>query len=513
MNKIDKIKILTIINLVSSLLTMGIGIIISFLLSPYIVKNLGEEANGFTQLANNFIMYASLITTALNSMGARFISINYHSNEREKANKYYSSLIIGNIIIIAILILPALFCIYKLEDILHISNNNIMDVKILFLFVFMTFFATQIIGIFNISTYVTNKLYITNIIGLIKSMLNGILLIILFGIFIPKIYFVSLIGFLLSVFTMILTYEVKKKVLVDMKFSRNNFSIKCIRELIGSGIWNTINQCGNILMTGIDLLIANLLISPIEMGVLSIAKIIPNHIIQLAATINTNFSPALVITYSQGKREEILKQLRTSMKISSVLVSIPIMIFCIYGIEFYELWMPTMDAKVLAILSILTCMAFIPFSGPQVLYNIYTTTNRLGVNAITVIMGGILNCIIVVVMVKFTSLGIYAIAGTSAVISVIRNLLITVPYTGRILGLKWYEFYKDVGISIVCCILCGGVSFIIKMIVVPTGWITLMISIFIACILSLVVNIIFIMDKEEKKNIKIKILKGLNKNG
>ena len=44
-----------IINLLSSIIAFGINLIIGFYLSPYIVKNLGVEANGFISLANNFI--------------------------------------------------------------------------------------------------------------------------------------------------------------------------------------------------------------------------------------------------------------------------------------------------------------------------------------------------------------------------------------------------------------------------------------------------------------------------
>jgi hypothetical protein len=57
-------------------------------------------------------------------------------------------------------------------------------------------------------------------------------------------------------------------VMNDVKFNINNFNLGVVYELISSGIWNTINQCGNILMTGLDLLIANIFIDPVQMGLL-----------------------------------------------------------------------------------------------------------------------------------------------------------------------------------------------------------------------------------------------------
>ena len=104
----------TIINVVCSLMVLGTNVLVSFFLSPYIVKNIGVEANGFVTLANNFVTYAQLIVTALNSMAARFIAIAYVKKQYKKANLYYNSVFWGNLIIVAVLIIPAIFCIVQL---------------------------------------------------------------------------------------------------------------------------------------------------------------------------------------------------------------------------------------------------------------------------------------------------------------------------------------------------------------------------------------------------------------
>lgn len=85
------------INLVASVTNMLVGALISFFLTPYIVKTIGVEANGFVMLANSFISYATLVGTALNSMAGRFIMISYYNNDEEKVSRLYSSLYWGNI--------------------------------------------------------------------------------------------------------------------------------------------------------------------------------------------------------------------------------------------------------------------------------------------------------------------------------------------------------------------------------------------------------------------------------
>lgn len=241
------------------------------------------------------------------------------------------------------------------------------------------------------------------------------------------------------------------------------------------------------------------------MGVLSVAKTISNCISQLANMINTSFSPNLTIAYAGGDKQEVLSSLRFSMKCSSFLISIPLMVTVVFGTEFYSLWVPSMDSRQLAILSTLTCMAFIPFSGPQTLYNVYTTTNKLKVNSLSVILGGLVNILIVVVLLKFTNLGLYAVAGVSSCISIARNMIITVPYTAKLLGLKWYTFYEDVAVSVLCCICSAMICFAVKHFMGASGWLTLAAAVAVSCIISASLLFVILLNKQEKKQILNKI--------
>lgn len=502
-------NIQTYINLGSSLITMFFSLLVSFFLSPYIVSTLGAEANGFTQLANNFITYASLITLALNSMAGRFISIAYHKNEFDKANKYYTSTIIGNMVISLALVLPAILCVYNLENIINI-DNSILEVKILFTFCFINFFIGQLFSVFGVATFVTNKLYIRNIIDSLKTMLNAILLLLLFMLFEPRMYFVSMVGVVLTVLSTIALVRVKSLLLKELQFSIKDFNLKYVKELVMSGIWNAVNQGGNILMTGMDLLLTNLFIDPIQMGILSVAKSMPYHIISLGSTVNSNFTPNLTIAFAQNDKSDMLRQLRSAMKISSIFLSIPIMTFCVYGQVFYQLWMPSLDARVLLILSFLTCLAYIPASGTQALYNVFTVTNKLKFNSILFLINGFINVIIVYILLKHTDLGVFAVAGVSSVTTIIRIMTFILPYTAKLLNLKWYTFYNDVGISMLCAFICFIIAVITYYVLLPNNWIMLIVSVGITCILSLLAQMYFLLNKGEREYLLNKILRRKN---
>lgn len=489
----------TMVSLVTSIIAMVISVVISFFLSPYIVEHFGEEVNGFTQLANNFISCVSLITIALNSMLGRFVTLFYYRKAYTICSKYYSTVILGNIFISIFLFFPAVYFVGKLDFLINIETADIIQIKILFAFVFINFFIAQVNSILEIAFYVKNSQYLQNSVNMIQTILNAVGLLIMFCIFEPKIYFVSFLGVAISVLTFPIFIVIKQKILPEVKFHIQYFNIKMVWEMVSAGIWNTVNQCGIILMTGFDLLLCNLFIDPVQMGILSVAKIIPNCIIRLAGAVNTNFSPNLTIAYAKGDKKEITRSLRYAISCSSILVSIPIMVMCIYGESFYALWIPSMDARELTILSFLTCFAFIPFAGTHVLYNVYIATNKLKVNSISVILSGVINFIIVYCLLKNTDLGLLAVAGVSSIISVIRNLMITVPYTARLLGLKWYTFYKDVLLSCVCCLISGFICLISKRIIFPNNWFLLILSVSIACFISISLLMLIYLRIEKKK--------------
>ncbi len=500
--KINMMKIQTLTNLFTGIITMVIQLGVSFFLSSFIVKNIGEAANGFTQLANNFVSYATLITLAFNSMASRFIAVSVHKGDKNKANIFYSSVVVCNVFISLIMIPIAIYIVWNIDSIIVLGDSKLLDVQLLFACVFVNYFFSLAGSIYSIAFYVVNKVYIQNLINLVRHVANASLLLLVFGLFPPKMYYVSMIACVLTFLTIPCYAIVQKKNMPYMKFRFSYFSLSTVIELVKSGLWNTINQCGNLLMTGLDLLLSNLYISPVAMGWLAISKTIPSAIIQLATVLNTSFAPSLTKNWAQDKNDKLLSQLRQSMKISSITMSIPIITFCVFSVDFYKLWMSSIDAGMLAKLSFLSCFSLIPWAGPQILYNVFTTTNKLKANSLTFLVSGFVNLGVVAILLKNTDLGVYAVAGVSSIISVIRNFVFTAPYTAKLLKLKWYTFYYDVVFSLVCCIINAAVGLVIRNFVDISNWFALVLVATLTAVLSLIFEVIIAIDRKEWKKIK-----------
>lgn len=506
----------TMINVFCSLMVLGTNIIVNFFLSPYIVKNIGVEANGFVRLASNFVTYAQLIVTALNSMAARFITIAYVKKDYKKANLYYNSVFWGNLIIVAVLIVPAIVCIYKLDNILNIPSNLVFDVKVLFTFIFLNFFITTGLPNWDCGTFATNRLDKAYIPQVIAAVIRCIILFVAFAIFIPKVYYVGIVATITTLFQLIYNAINTHRLTPELKINLKRSSIICskvaIKDLVFSGIWNSITNVGNILITGIDLIICNIFIGANAMGIISLSKLLQSYIQKLSLAIRSAFVPELTINYAKEDKKNILKEIERVMKLTSIIMIIPVAIIIVLGKPFFSLWVPTQDAALLQTLSVLSIVDYIFISGTAILYNMFSIVNKVKQNSIVTILTGIISILITVLIIKTTNLGIYAVAGVSTICNLVRNMIFTLPFSAKCLGFKWSIFYKQVFTTMLASALVISVGYLLTKNITIQSWIAFIFATIIIGIVGLIINILVILNKEERKGLIEKIRKISKKN-
>lgn len=507
LNSMDKENKQSLISLATSLMTMVLNICIGFFISPVIVRDLGVEANGYAQLANNFVSYASLLTIAINAMAGRFTTVAYHRGEKEKAQKYYTSALIGNIFVILFLLLPAILLIANLSKILTIQTTSVIDVQILFGLTFISFFCANIQNTLNIATTVKNKQYLSNAMIMAGSVVRILILVILFNSFELHVYYVSLAAGIVSVLSILGYYGIKRTIMPDIVFEAKSFDMSAMKDMLTSGAWSVVNKCGDLLMTGFDLLLTNVLIGSIEMGILSVAKTIPTHLITLASTLSWNWNPKMTKEYANGDIPQMLSTIDLSAKVSMLLVTVPTMAFCVFAPYFYNLWMPTQDANLLSVLSILSVMAYTMLTGTASVFNLFTITNNLKLNSISYCIGAVISILVSVLCVKYTSFGIYAVAGVSSIITIIRNLIVMLPYAAKILGLKWFAFYKYVVINIGCSIIVAGISFAVRAVMPLSSWFDFFVACCVTGIISVLCLSLLVLKKEQRKALLNRVIK------
>ncbi len=506
----------TIVNVISSVAVLVTNVIISFFLSPYIVKNIGVEANGFVTLANNFVTYANLIVTALNSMAARFITVEYIRKDYKKANLYYNSVFWGNLIIVAVLLLPAAYLIARLQNFVNIPADIMWDVKLLFGFVFFNFFITTGMPNWDCGVFVTNRLDRQYVPTMCTALFRCVFLLFMFMVFVPHVWYIGLASSLVTIAGLAVngynTAKLTPELKVKFEDGKPICSKKAIRELVGAGLWNSVSSVGHMLLSGLDLIIANVTLGATAMGVVSLSKILPNYMQQLSSSLCGAFAPEMVINYASGNRKALLHDIDRAMKLTSVVMTIPLAGIIVLGDRFFSLWVPTQDAQLLQTLSVLAIFGYMLTSGTQILYNVFSAVNKVKENSIAMVLSGIFSTVGTLLLIKYTDYGIYAVAGFSSVANSIRNMSFTVPATARYLGFKWYQFFPQVGSSIVSSLLLVGIGFMIKPYLPGGSWMALLVSAVVIGLIGLTANIMLVLNKDERKFLFGKVKKKMHIN-
>lgn len=505
----------TIINMVCSISVLLTNVIISLFLSPYIVDHIGVEANGFITLANNFVTYGNLIVLALNSMAARYITIAYVQKDYKTANLYYNSVFWGNLIIVAVFLLPAAYLIAQLQNLFDIPANIVWDVKLLFSFVFFNFFLTTGAPNWDSGTYATNRLDLRYIPNMITALLRCAALFLMMTVFVPHVWYVGFMSTVVVVINLAVngynTHRLTPELRIKLKKGERLHSRAAVKELVGSGIWYSISDVGNMLLSGLDLIICNLAIGATAMGVLSLSKVLPNYMQQFSSAIRSAFAPELTINYALDDKEAISHIIKRSMKLTSIILTIPVAVIVVLGDKFFALWVPTQDAALLQTLSILAIVGFVFTSGTQILYNVFPTVDKVKLNGIAMLVSGAVSTTLTLLVIHFTDLDIYAVAGVSTIVSLIRNMSFTLPVTARLLGYKWYQFYPQVAISAASSAVLILLGLLLKQFFPMNTWAEFILAILILCFVGLGINISIVLNKEERTYLFAKIRQKLKK--
>ena len=504
------------VNFIAQVIAFGINLCISFFLTPFIIANIGVEANGFVTLANTFVDYAQLFTVAINSMAGRFITIKIHQKNIKDANRYFTSVVFANLIMSAVFTTIISVVIVFLDKFLDISQSSVGDIKLLWTFIALNFVLSLFTSIFSISTFVTDRLDKTALSNARGSVIRATALIICYKFFRPYTFFVGIATLLMGLHNLVSHIYYKVKLVPELKVKRKYFDFGCIKELVSSGIWNSISKLSSILSSGLDLLITNIFVNGVAMGVLNISKTVSNIVLSLFGMLSSIFAPQLTIAYAKNDFDEIKKQLISAIKLLGVFSGIPIAILVGFGKAFYSLWVPTQDASLLHLLTVITCFNLIFALPLEPLYNIFTVCNKIKISSVALICFSVASVLTVFIGLSFINgedAKIIYIASVGAFYNVLRLLTFLPIYGARCLDFKITTFYpvilKNILSVVVLSVLAAALNFVLKI----DSWLLLFAGCVIISVLGIVINVLILFNRDEIGGLKDSAINFIKKRG
>ena len=490
------------LNLVGQVVSFLCSLGISFFVTPFVVSGLGKEVYGFVNLATSFTSYITLFTIAITSMLSRYVTVEYHRKKYEHASQYFSTAVITQLLLAMILLVPAMLFTSSMEQYVDISPNNVFDVKILWALVFLSFLISLPGGCYSVGSFASNRLDLRAVVTIISNIVKAAVLILAFLMFPAKVWYIGIATILAQIITIVGDKKKKKRHLPQVELGLRHYKISSIYDLVVVGIWNSFSRLSQILNTGLDLLLTNIFINGTEMGLLSIAKAIPAQLGNLAGSVYNAFEPSMTIVYSEDVKDEFVNITQYAMKLNGFICCIPMMGFLCFGKAFYRLWMPsltTQEIDKVFILAILTMLPQLLEIYVQPLYAVNTITKKLSIPVVVNVLQGLMNIILVFLCLKTTLLGVYAIAGVSSILSIIRICTFMPVYAAKCVDSNWGCFYGPLVRGLINTFCIVSLFTLVVLVVDINSWAKLIFMAVICGMFGYLVSLNIMFKKEERR--------------
>ena len=488
------------INMTAQLLAFAVNMLLGFILVP-IIDGMIPNSYGFTDIANKFVQAAQIVVSALNTMASRFITIQIHRGDKEEANQYFSSVFFANVLMALIFMVPAMFVVVYLGHIFQVPPEaSLPDIQMLFFFIFVNFLISITTSVFGVAPYSKDRLELSSIATILGEVARLAVLFVSYFFFRPYLWYVGCASVASTLMQAAANLIFARRLLPDMKVKRKYFRWGKVKELVSLGAWNSVTRLGQLLLSGLDTSIANIMINAAAMTTVSISSQVPTVIVNLMGTIAGVFNPQMTIAYAKEDKKQLLDIIGSADRIMIFLISIPIAFLIVFGKAFFTLWIgKTQNPNQLYVLAILNIGTMCVSASIQVLYHVFLITKRVKLNSVVILLCGILTTTTVFVLLETTNLGVYAIVGTSMVFGILRNLVFTPIYAARCLKVRWYTFYGDIILGLVSI---GTICLTVlpfQLLIEIDGWMKLFGVGIVAGILALAVNFFIVLRKNERK--------------
>lgn len=487
-----------ILNLSASLITFLLTVLISLWMTPFIIEHLGPEAYGFIPLTQNFISALSVFTVALSSIIARYLTVSIHQGDYIKAKGYYNTYVFSAIIISLIIGIIFMILAFTVNKIINVPNYLLVDVRIAIIVSGLLLITTFIGAVYIAAPFCVNKLYLTNGVEALNALIKSSVTFVSLYFFIPKIWYVNMGAFIAGLISFILNVLFFRKILPYLKLNVKQFELSKLKELLGSGFWNSVGQVGVILFLGIDILVANITLGAEKAGIYAAILQIPLLLRSLSSIISGVFAPVIITYYAKNNIRGLIQYSNRAVKLTGLVIALPTALICGLGGAILQIWIGPnfLEYKWLLILNafyLIFVLSIMPLN------HIFTAVNKLKTPAIITIILGIFNLILAIFLSGQTKLELFGIVIAGAATLFLKNFTFIPFYSSYVTSQPFYIYYKGIIQPIIGCIFGIVICIIIQHFYLIETLTSLIIVGSIVSIIYFLFSISFLLNKAEKE--------------
>lgn len=324
-------------NISTSYIQMGVAILLPLIITPYILNGLGQEQYGLWILITSVTAYFGLSSLGFTSTLLKESSSNIDNPEylSKLVSVVFFSFIGFSLIALVIFIIIYL----NLEQIFTINVEMIEISKQTFMITFCIFIISFFTSIFDTLLFAANRLYIKNIVDIIKNILisssNFLIVFLGYGIF--EIALISLL--ITSIYTLVVVRISKEGMVFYISWAY--FEIDLFKQMLRPSIHYFIISIGVLVVFYSDNIIIASFIGLSSVAIYSLGYKVVDSFQLIIFKIVDVLLPNIAVLNVEKKYTELIK-LHNKIMLISMSISTPIFLFLYFTNQWIlTLWLGT----------------------------------------------------------------------------------------------------------------------------------------------------------------------------
>jgi len=408
---------------------------------PFQIRYLGVANYGTVTLATHITNWADILAIGITGANQRFVLLHISKGEDKEAQSYFSTQFSATVIF-SLLLLPVAAALALLSPkLFRIPPGQELNTQILFFFTYMTYAAVIITSILEVGMLARQRIDIRSALSMLQQVLGYIAWIILFSLFVPSTWHIGFGRFLSMVVLLALTMVTLVKLTPQLKPTLRGFDIDKFRETFKMGGWMMLSRSGAMLYLFMDTLIINLALGPEQVGRYGTIANVYIVLRSLSGRIWSIVTPPTIALFAAGDYEGLMKWMARAVKYVSIVLAILLGIICGFSVPFLTWWLGKDFASLNLLLWILLSQLVVNLSM-DVPLSITYAANRLVGPSVATLAGGLIKLAIAIILIRFTKLGLVAVAVADVIALSMKNLIMQPYFCSRAINSSSVPLYK-----------------------------------------------------------------------
>ena len=496
-DSLNEAKAHLLANIGSNIVAVFVNALIAVWLTSYLVHRLGVEVYGVISLVVSFIAYFELCTRSITSTVSRYVAVSLNSKKIEISSTYFSTAFFALVILCGVLLVPVIILSVTFARLFNIPEGFEAESGWLVFLVMLSSFINAISSPFLVSTFVTHRFYLSNLVKILGLLLRAGVIVLCFAWLGAALQYVGLSYCAMALFGLIGAVVQTRFLTPELHVKPGLFRWNAFREMTVMNTWVTINQVGSLLYLSVSFMVINIFLGSEQCGRYGTIVLWVTLLDLLGGAVGDVFSPIAFDYIARGRIDIMAFQMRRSTKFLCLIMGLPVGLLCGLSVPILKCWLGPSFAD-LGPLAWLLVGPWIVNVAVRPMFSIFRGLDRVKIPAIATVIGGVVNVVLSILLIRYTNMGIYGVALALSLSLVVKNPFFTTIYAAIITNQPKMIFIREimpgVAMTVATSLLVFGLSRICNLASIPK---LLLVSSVVILVYGLVYLGVF-MKKEDR---------------